>query len=154
MPLPNASSRPTVRLVSPQSIEWNSPQAAGAVSAPWVIRELTADQPSLLPRDAVDIDNLLAEFETTPHGASAIADGRKWVAENFYSGGVSLAALRLQRGWSQAELARRVGTSQSYIGRLEKNVIDPQLSTVRKIAHALGVPVADVDVALTLEKTS
>ena len=154
MPLPNASSRPTVRSASPQSAEWNSQQVQGAVSAPWVIRELTADQSSLLPHDAVDIDDLLAELETTPNGASAIADGRKWVAENFYSGSASLAALRLQRGWPQAELARQVGTSQSYIGRLEKNAIDPQLSTVRKIAHALGVPVAAVDEALTPEKTS
>jgi DNA-binding XRE family transcriptional regulator len=119
-----------------------------------VIRELTSEQPSLLPRDEVDIDDLLAELETTPHGANTIADGRKWVAENFYSDSASLAALRLQRGWSQAELARRVGTSQSYIGRLEKHTIDPQLSTVRKIAHALGMPVAAVDEALTTEKTS
>ena len=154
MPLPNASSLAIVRSVSPQSAEWNSQQAQGAVSAPWVIRELTADQASLLPRDAVDIDDLLAELETTPNGARAIADGRKWVAENFYSDGATLAALRLQRGWSQAELARQVGTSQSYIGRLEKNAIDPQLSTVRKIARALGVPVAAVDEALTPEKTS
>ena len=154
MSLPNASSQPTVCSTSPQSAEWRAFQTEGATSAPWVIRELTAEQPSLLPRDAVDIDDLLAELVTTPHGANAIADGRKWVAENFYSGSASLAALRLQRGWSQAELARQVGTSQSYIGRLEKNVIDPQLSTVRKIARALGVPVAAVDEALTPEKTS
>ena len=44
----------------------------------------------------------------------------------------------------KAELARQVGTSQSYIGRLETGGIDPQLSTVRKIALALGVPVAEL----------
>ena len=101
-------------------------------------------QPSVAPAGAVDIDDLLAEFEAVPATAKAIAKGRQWVAKSFYKGSKTLAALRLQRGWSQAELARQVGTSQSYIGRLETGGIDPQLSTVRKIALALGVPVAEL----------
>lgn len=151
MPLPNASLLPTVRLASPQFAEWNALQAENAASVPWVITELTVEKPPLLPSDAVDIDDLLAEVESTAEGASALAEGRKWVAENFYSHVASLATLRLQRGWSQAELAHRVGTSQSYIGRLENHAIDPRLSTVRKIARALGVPVSVVDTALTQE---
>lgn len=94
-----------------------------------------------MPPGAVDIDDLLAEFEATPKGAKSVAKGRQWVAKTFYGEGASLAALRLQHGWSQAELARQVGTSQSYIGRLETGGIDPQLSTVRKLALVLGVPV-------------
>ena len=101
-------------------------------------------QPSVAPAGAVDIDDLMAEFEAVPAMAKAIAKGRQWVAKSFYNGSKTLAALRLQHGWSQAELARQVGTSQSYIGRLETGVIDPQLSTIRKIALALGVPVADL----------
>jgi DNA-binding XRE family transcriptional regulator len=101
-------------------------------------------QPSVAPAGAVDIDDLLAEFEAVPATAKAIAKGRHWVSKNFYKGSKTLAALRLQHGWSQAELARQVGTSQSYIGRLETGGIDPQLSTVRKIALALGVPVAEL----------
>ena len=123
--------------------------AGNAASAPWLIREVNMAQPSVVSPGAVDIDDLLAEFEASPKAAKAVAKGRQWVAKTFYGGGTSLAALRLQHGWSQAELARQVGTSQSYIGRLEKGGIDPQLSTVRKIALVLGVPVTALVDALT-----
>jgi len=119
-------------------------QTPETASAPWNIHQVTPMQPSEAPAGAVDIDDLVAEFEAVPATAKAIAKGRQWVAKSFYSGRKTLAALRLQRGWSQAELARQVGTSQSYIGRLETGGIDPQLSTVRKIALALGVPVANL----------
>jgi DNA-binding XRE family transcriptional regulator len=123
--------------------------ADATASAPWLIHKVPMAQPSVVPPGAVDIDDLLAEFEATPNGAKAVAKGRQWVAKTFYGNGASLAALRLQHGWSQAELARRVGTSQSYIGRLETGGIDPQLSTIRKIATALGVPVTALVDALT-----
>lgn len=123
-------------------------------SAPWLIREVSMAQPSVVPPGAVDIDDLLAEFEATSKGAEAVAKGRQWVAKTFYGAGVSLAALRLQHGWSQSELARQAGTSQSYIGRLETGLVDPQLSTVRKIALALDVPVATLVEALSPETQS
>lgn len=99
----------------------------------------------------MDIDDLVAEFDATPNGAKSIAKGRQWVAKTFYGDRASLAALRLQHGWSQAELARQVGTSQSYIGRLEAGLVDPQLSTIRKIALALGVSVTALVAALSPE---
>lgn len=111
-------------------------------------------QQSAVPPGAVDIDDLLAEFEATPRGAKAVAKGRQWVAKTFYGDSASLAALRLQHGWSQAELARQAGTSQSYIGRLETGLVDPQLSTLRKIAQAMGVPVTTLVVALSPEVQS
>lgn len=101
---------------------------------------------------AVDIDDLVAEFEASPEGAEAMAKGREWVAEHFYGDRPpSVAKLRLQRGWSQAELARRAETSQSYIGRLESGNVDPQVSTVRKLAKALGLPLATVVQAISPE---
>ena len=158
MPLPSASSRPTTPSASPRATDSHltlvSSQAgtAGAtVSAPWLIRQVPMTQPSVVPSGAVDIDDLLAEFEASPKGAKAVAKGRQWVAKTFYGDGASLAALRLQHGWSQAELARQGGTSQSYIGRLETGGIDPQLSTVRKLALALGVSVTTLVDALTPE---
>ncbi|MCI2430301.1 helix-turn-helix transcriptional regulator [Candidatus Acetothermia bacterium] len=47
---------------------------------------------------------------------------------------------REQRGWSQAELARRVGTTQSVIGRLESASDDrePSLEFLGRLAAALG----------------
>lgn len=39
---------------------------------------------------------------------------------------------------SQAELARRIGTTQSAIARLESGSISPSLSTLRRYAAATG----------------
>jgi DNA-binding XRE family transcriptional regulator len=91
---------------------------------------------------AIDIDDLVAELEgRSQENAEAIAQGRQWVAETFYAGYPSIAQLRLKRGWSQAELARRAGTSQPYIARLEQGKVDPQMSTALKIAKVLGVSI-------------
>lgn len=101
---------------------------------------------------AIDIDDLVAEFEQSDKAAEAITKGRQWVAKSFYSGQPSsIALLRLQKGWSQAEFAKRASTSQSYIARLELGNVDPQISTVIKIARALGVPVATVVAAISPE---
>ena len=151
MKLQNASSLPIIRSVSQLSTEHPESRAFDTATEPWLIREVLLAPESLGMPGAVDIDDLVAEFEATPKGARTMAKGRQWVAENFYAGRASLAQLRLERGWSQAELARRVETSQSYIGRLETGHVDPQLSTVRRIADALGVPLATVVEALTVE---
>lgn len=102
-------------------------------------------------RGALDIDDLVAELEQGPENAKAIAKGRQWVADTFYKGHSSVAALRLRKGWSQAELARRAETSQPYIARLERGQVDPQVSTVRKLAHALAVPIAELVEAISGE---
>ena len=49
-----------------------------------------------------------------------------------------LAAERRQAGISQAEVARRMGTSQPFVSRLERAVIDPQHSTEDRYAQAIG----------------
>jgi DNA-binding Xre family transcriptional regulator len=91
-----------------------------------------------LPEGFVDIDTLVDEAEQDPGARQAIIEGRKAVARNYYADGPrSLAWYRLARGWSQKELAARVGTSQSYVARLELGEIDPQVSTLRRLAAAL-----------------
>lgn len=108
-------------------------------------------KPPKIP-DAIDIDDLVAELEQSNEAAQAIAKGRQWVAKSFYnSQPSSIALLRLQKGWSQAELAKRASTSQSYIARIELGNVDPQVSTVKKLARALGVPVAAVMEAISPE---
>jgi transcriptional regulator with XRE-family HTH domain len=65
------------------------------------------------------------------------------VADNYYSSDTRpLSWYRLMRGWSQKELAARVGTSQSYIARLEAGDIDPQVSTLQRLASVFEVPAA------------
>lgn len=95
-------------------------------------------KPLFLP-SAIDIDDLVAELEHSADNEKAISQGRKWVAETFYAERTSVARLRLLKGWSQAEFARRAETSQPYIARLELGNVDPQISTVKKLAKVLGI---------------
>jgi transcriptional regulator with XRE-family HTH domain len=46
---------------------------------------------------------------------------------------------RAERGWSQQELASRVGTSHSAISRLESGQHKTSVQTLQKIAQALGL---------------
>ena len=43
---------------------------------------------------------------------------------------------RRRRGWSQAELARRLGTSQSAIARWERGFVSPTVKTLDRIVRA------------------
>ena len=58
--------------------------------------------------------------------------------------------LRLAKGWSQTELARRVNTKQANISRLENGLANPTVGFLRKVGRALGV---DLVVRFTPEKT-
>jgi HTH-type transcriptional regulator / antitoxin HipB len=49
---------------------------------------------------------------------------------------------REKRGWSQRELAEASGVSREYIARIELGQHDPTLSTLEKLAQALGMKVA------------
>lgn len=56
-----------------------------------------------------------------------------------------VADRRKERGLSQAELAKRVGTTQSAIARLESGGRPPRIDTLLRIANALD---ADLHVEL------
>jgi transcriptional regulator with XRE-family HTH domain len=53
--------------------------------------------------------------------------------------GKSVPKLRIERFMSQAELSRVAGVSPARLGRIERKEHEPHLSTIRKIAEALGV---------------
>jgi transcriptional regulator with XRE-family HTH domain len=48
-----------------------------------------------------------------------------------------LLDLRLEKGWSQTELARRAGTRQANISRIESGVANPTLKSLQRLAQAL-----------------
>ena len=50
--------------------------------------------------------------------------------------------LRLERGWTQEELAERGGTKQANISRLENARLNPSVEMLQKIAAALGAELA------------
>jgi transcriptional regulator with XRE-family HTH domain len=55
-----------------------------------------------------------------------------------------LRETRLRRALTQAELADKAGTTEATVNRLENGLRDPRMSTLRKIAAALGVEPADL----------
>ena len=63
-------------------------------------------------------------------------------ADNAWDIALQIAALRKEAGLSQKELARKVGTSQQQISRLESPSYEGHsLSMLRRIAEVLGATV-------------
>lgn len=60
-------------------------------------------------------------------------------ARAAYEVGRMVRELRQARGLSQRELAERMGTTQSVVGRLEAGGSRPTIVTLDRVAHALGL---------------
>lgn len=53
--------------------------------------------------------------------------------------GDRITQLRKQKGWSQTELAKKIGASREAIGKYERNEAVPSVETAKKIADAFEV---------------
>ncbi len=58
--------------------------------------------------------------------------------------GEVLQELRLQRGYTQDQLAERAETERSHISALERAEKGPALATIFSLAEGLGVPAGDL----------
>ncbi len=58
--------------------------------------------------------------------------------------GETIEKLRLEKGWTQAELARRAGTSQSAIHRIEKGQQNISLDMVKRLSEIMGRQIISV----------
>lgn len=56
---------------------------------------------------------------------------------------IKVKQLRLQKGWTQRELAESSGLSKSKIDRIERGESKVMLEDMCDIAHAFGVPVTE-----------
>ena len=56
----------------------------------------------------------------------------------------SVKTLRLEKGWSQDELARRADLHRTYIGSIERHERNVSLLNVERIAKALKVDARDL----------
>ncbi|MEV7805929.1 helix-turn-helix transcriptional regulator [Microbispora sp. NPDC088329] len=63
-----------------------------------------------------------------------------------YELGKTVRAMREARGWSQSDLARTAGMTQSAVARFEAGGTVPTLPVIERLASALD---ADVEVRLT-----
>lgn len=53
--------------------------------------------------------------------------------------GDKILALRKQKGWSQQQLARQIGTSGPIIGRYERGEMTPSVEVAKKLADSFGI---------------
>ncbi len=53
--------------------------------------------------------------------------------------GENLRRLRVREAMTQAELAQKAGVTAATVARAERNEREPNMSTLRKLANALGV---------------
>ncbi|MEU6715535.1 helix-turn-helix transcriptional regulator [Nonomuraea sp. NPDC046802] len=63
-----------------------------------------------------------------------------------YELGKTVRAMREEQGWSQNDLARRAGMTQSAVARFEAGGTVPTLPVLGRLARALD---ADIEVGLT-----
>jgi transcriptional regulator with XRE-family HTH domain len=52
--------------------------------------------------------------------------------------------LRAERGWSQERLAEEADLHRTYVGGIERALRNVSLWNIAKLAHALGVPIAEL----------
>lgn len=120
----------------PIGVPYESTTSSSAVV---IFREFETARPLPLP-NSVSLDSLIDEFEADQEMARHMADARRKLSATLYADeSDTLSAIRLSAGLSQAQLALKAGTSQSYIARVETGRIDPGTETVSRIANALGV---------------
>lgn len=58
--------------------------------------------------------------------------------------GERVRRLRVQREWTQEEMAERASIHRSYLASIESGSRNPSLDTIVKLANGLHVPVADL----------
>jgi len=76
----------------------------------------------------------LDQFKDKHYGKKGTTKRDKLEAgyENFKIG-VLLHEARLEKGLTQEELAEKVGTTKSYISKIENNIKEARISTLQKI---------------------
>jgi putative transcriptional regulator len=55
-----------------------------------------------------------------------------------------LAELRAERGWTQADLAQRIGVSRQTINAIERGKFDPSLPVAFRLARLLNLRIEDL----------
>ncbi len=110
----------------------------------FVVYEGALTQPAAIA-GATTLADYARGSEAQPGRAEALAAARKRLAGDLAAS--PLAALRLQAGLSQQQVADRMGVSQPQVARCEQGRHDPSTETVARLAKALDAPLAEVFLA-------
>lgn len=94
---------------------------------------------SIMQVNNKQLTDVCAELDSL-YGAEGTAERAKFDEEawNFYTSQILLDA-RKEAKVTQAELARRLSTTKSYISRVENGLINPSVGTFFRIINALGM---------------
>lgn len=68
--------------------------------------------------------------------------------------GQKIVKTRVDKRMKQKDLHEKAGLSQRYLSAVENDKVDPRLTTVRRIAEALGVTLAELVEGTTEEEPS
>ena len=126
--IPTSSSESVTR---DEQIKSNATATEKVATVYYINDFLVVDKPK---HGFVTMDDFLIDIENDQELSKKLPDARKWVAETFYKDKNSLSKLRLEKGWSQKQLAEKLNTKQPYIARIESGIEDIRLSTIKKLA--------------------
>lgn len=146
---PFASSPPTTpfeQLVGPAAISTGT----SAIIEPLVfefgepVGPVAPSPPRFKP-----VADIVERWNQDPKRRQSLEDARRWFAKTALSDeGDTVRTLRLHKGWSQAQLASHLGTSQSHVARIERGTENLALDTCRRLCDVLGVDMNSLDQAL------
>ena len=101
------------------------------------------------PPNHVVVGDLVAKWEKDEKRRKAIEEARGWVADTFHADdGDTVRTLRLRKGWSQIQLAKELGTTQSNVARIERGTENLVIGTCRRLCGVLGIDMNTLDQAL------
>jgi transcriptional regulator with XRE-family HTH domain len=58
--------------------------------------------------------------------------------------GKKLKDKRFRAGLTQQQLADKSGLTQTTVARVERDMVEPEVTTVRKLSQALGITISDL----------
>lgn len=106
------------------------------------------------PAHHKSINDLVGKWSKDETRRAALEQARRWVADSFHSEeGDTVRMLRLRKGWSQAQLAAELGTSQPHVARIERGTENLTIDTCRRLCTALGIDMNTLDAALRRQES-
>ncbi len=69
----------------------------------------------------------------------------RWMAEDIrIRFGIRLRKLRLKRGWTQVQMAERLGLDQSYLADVERGKRNISILNLEVIANGFGISISQL----------
>lgn len=115
----------------------------GSAESNIIFAEFNTAEFSPLPEGSISIDDFIKGVEEDEDLSKELEKARALIAEKFYKED-SITSYRLKHGWSQRELANKLGTSQSHVSKIESGREDLRLSTIQKLAEVFNIDKAEI----------